>query len=367
MRSRVALTVLLSTLIVPLRPSVQGQAPPSDVEIRKILVDRIEVQKQGVGLVVGIVDGTGRRVVTHGTSGSAAPLNGATVFEIGSISKVFTTLLLADAATRGEVALTDPVAKYLPASVRMPTRGGKQITLQDLATHTSALPRLPTNLSPRNFANPYADYTVDQMYAFLSGYELPRDIGERYEYSNLGVGLLGHVLTLRAGADYETLVTQRITGPLSMGSTVVTLSPALKQRLAAGHDAQRTPVPNWDIPTLAGAGALRSTADDMLTFLAAQLGLSSSRLDKAMAAALAIRRDTGNPRMQIALGWHIITSATGTEIIWHNGGTGGYRSFVGLHRQAKRGVVVLSNMSTPAGADDIGRHLLDASFPLLGK
>ena len=351
---------LTALLLVPAFLTTQ-----SDADIKKILADRIDVQRQAVGLVVGVVDADGRRIVSHGTSGSAASLDGDTMFEIGSATKVFTAILLVDAVTRGEVALTDPVAKYLPASVKVPSRSGKQITLQDLSMHTSALPRLPTNLSPANMANPYADYSVEQLYAFLSGYELPREIGERYEYSNLGAGLLGHVLALRAKMDYETLVRRRITEPLGMKSTVVTLTEPLKARLAAGHNAQRTAVPNWDIPTLAGAGALRSSANDMLTFLSAQIGLTPSPLSKPMQATLASRRPTPTPRLEIALGWHILVAPSGGEIVWHNGGTGGYRFFMGFHPTNRRGVVVLSNMSTPAGADDIGRHLLDPLFPLL--
>src|SRR5512132_4333622 len=142
---------------------------------------------------------------------------------MGSATKVFTSLLLADSVRRGEVALSDPASKYLPPDVKIPERGGRQITLQDLATHTSGLPRLPSNLAAKDASNPYADYTVAQLYAFLSAYQLTRDIGSKYEYSNLGAGLLGHLLARRAGVDYETLVRTRITGPLGMNSTVVTV------------------------------------------------------------------------------------------------------------------------------------------------
>ena len=172
--------------------------------------------RQSVGIVVGVIEPAGRRIVTYGraSTSEAVPLDGDTIFEIGSISKVFTSLLLADAVQRGEVALTDPISKYLPASVKVPERG-RAITLQDLATHTSGLPRLP-DMNPKDPENPYADYSVDQLYRFLSTYQLPRDVGASYEYSNLGAGLLGHILALRAGTDYESLVKSRITGPLGM-------------------------------------------------------------------------------------------------------------------------------------------------------
>ena len=337
----------------------------SDEEIRKILVERIDVQHQSVGIVVGVVTPEGHRIVSYGhlAQGDPRTLNGDTIFEIGSATKVFTSLLLADMVQHGQVALDDPVSKYLPKTVKMPQRNGRSITLVDLATHTSGLPRLPDNMTSKDPGNPYADYTVDQLYQFLSSYELKRDIGSQYEYSNLGGGLLGHVLALRAGTDYQSLVISRICDPLDMRSTRITLTPEMKARLAVGHDVGMEAVENWDLPTLAGAGALRSTANDLLKFLAANLGYVRSPLAPAMAAMLKTRRPTGGTGLEVALGWHIFTS-NGKEIIWHNGGTGGYRSFMGYDPAARIGVVALSNAQTEIGVDDIGRHLLDASVPL---
>ncbi|MGD1211601.1 MAG: serine hydrolase [Candidatus Acidiferrales bacterium] len=345
--------------------SVPQSAVPSDSEIRQILADRIDVQHQSIGIMVGVIGPEGRRIIAYGhlEKGDPRPLNGDTIFEIGSTTKVFTSLLLADMVQRGEVALDDPVAKYLPPSVKMPERNGRSITLVDLATHTSGLPRLPTNMTPKDVTNPYADYSVEQLYQFLSSYQLTRDIGSQYEYSNLGGGLLGHLLARRAGMDFEALVRSRICGPLGMNNTRITLTPEMKERLAVGHNQAMDTVANWDLPTLAGAGALRSTANDLLTFLAANLGYTTSALAPAMAAMLKVRRPTGQPGLEIALGWHIYTT-NGKEIVWHNGGTGGYRSFMGFDPKARIGVVALSNASTIAGVDDIGRHLLDPSVPL---
>jgi CubicO group peptidase (beta-lactamase class C family) len=348
----------------------------ADAEIRKILAERIDTFHMGVGIVVGVIDAQGRRVVGYGSldRGQAQPVNGRTLFEIGSISKVFTSLLLADMVQRGELALTDPVAKFLPGtfkvpgreaeSLKVPQRDGKAITLQDLARQTSGLPRMPDNFAPMDPANPYADYSVEQLYRFLSHYQLTRAIGSKYEYSNLGVGLLGHALARHAGMDYEALVRARICTPLGMGSTVVTLTPELKARLAVGHDGKLAAVANWDLPTLAGAGALRSDADDLLSFLSATLGYSKSSLAPAMAAMLEPRTPTGMPGTDIALGWHVSTH-DGSEIVWHNGGTGGYRSYLGFNRRTGVGVVVLANTMNETGVDDIGLHLLDPRLPLL--
>lgn len=361
------LSALLATALKAAPPAAPDAQVPSDAEIRKILVDRIDVQHQGVGIVVGIIDSQGRRVIAYGKldKDDARPLNGDTVFEIGSVTKVFTSLLLADMVQRGEVALADPVSKYLPEGVKVPERGGHTIMLVDLSTHTSGLPRLPNNLHPKDPANPYADYRAEQLYQFLSTSELTRDIGSQFEYSNLGGGLLGHVLARRAGLDYAELVRTRITAPLGMKSTGVVLSPDVKARLAVGHNGELAAVANWDFDVLAGAGALRSTANDMLTFLAANLGSVKSPLATAMAAMLSVRRPMGPPGAgEIGLGW-LVTKPKDDEVVWHNGGTYGYRSLVGYNTKTRVGVVVLSNMFTAAGVDDIGMHLLDSHAPLL--
>jgi CubicO group peptidase (beta-lactamase class C family) len=248
----------------------------------------------------------------------------------------------------------------------MPSRNGKEIALIDLATHYSGLPRLPANMGREDRANPYADYTVDQMYQFLSGYTLPRDIGAQFEYSNYGVGLLGNALTRRAGMDYEALVRSRIADPLGMTSTRVALTPEMKARFATGYNAEMKATPYWDLPTFAGAGALRSTANDLMNFLAANIGLTKSPLAPAMATMLATKRPAGAPGLTIGLGWMVATPpAPMHQVVWHNGGTGGFRSFIGFDRERRIGVVVLSNAGTAAGVDDIGGHLFNQQAPLV--
>jgi D-alanyl-D-alanine-carboxypeptidase/D-alanyl-D-alanine-endopeptidase len=364
------LTYLLSVFLlassITIGQTASGSPVPSDEEIRQILIQRLGSTSDRIGIVVGIIDPAGRRIVAHGSFGEGEKrlVDGDTLFEIGSTTKVFTSLLLADMVQHGEVSLSDPVAKYLPAGVKMPERGGRVITLEDLSQHRSSLPRLPTNLdAAANPLNPYANYSVQQLYDFLSTYQLPRDIGAEFEYSNLGGGLLGHVLSRAAGRDYEALIRARICEPLGMRSTTITLSPGLQSRLAKGHDGNFKPTPNWDLPTLAGAGALRSTANDMLSFLAAQLGLHKSNLAQAIGLTRA-KRTAANPGMEIGLGW-LMRPKKGSEIIWHNGGTGGYRSFAGFDPKARAGVIVLTNVSTPAGVDDLGFHLLDPESPVL--
>lgn len=359
--TNVALWTLL--LFTAIRISHVSDAMPSDAEIRELLRQRVDVGRQSVGIVVGIVDENGSRIIAYGKPRieSDQQVDGDTVFEIGSVTKTFTGLLLAEAVERGEMKLGDPVFKYLPNSVKMPSREGRQITLLDLATHRSSLPRLPDNMAPADPNNPYADYTVANLHTFLSGYKLTRDIGEKYEYSNLGMGLLGHVIALKAATNFEALVEERICRPLGMTNTGITLSPWMKAHLATGHSATLQTNANWDIPTLAGAGALRSTANDMLKYISANAGLKQTDLRSAMELAHEPRFSAGSANMEIGLVWHILKKSE-TKLIWHNGGTGGYRSFIGFDRSKRRGVVVLSNSAN--SVDDIGFYLLDPELPL---
>jgi D-alanyl-D-alanine-carboxypeptidase/D-alanyl-D-alanine-endopeptidase len=342
-------------------PALAQQAP-SDSAIRAIITQRVDAGRFA-GIAVGTVTRDGaRRVVAYGPNAGVTPFDGNSVFEIGSITKTFTAALLADMVKKGEVKLDDPVEKYLPTGTKIPERDGKKITLLDLATHSSGLPRMPDNMKPKDPENPYADYTPEQMYAFLGGYTLPRGVGEKYEYSNLAVGLLGQALSHRAGTDYETLVTTRILKPLGMNDTRITLNASMQSRLAPGHTETGKPAKNWDLPTFAGAGALRSTVSDMLTYIAANADSTSKPLGATLAMTHSERRFGGSANVTMGLNWHRVRSPAGRVYIWHNGGTGGYRTFTGYDEQTGLGVVVLSN--TARGVDDIGLHLLDAAFPL---
>ena len=339
-------------------------AAPADSEIRQILVDRIDTYKKSVGMVVGVLTPQGSRVVAYGTfdDGQDKRVPSAdSVYEIGSISKVFTSLLLMDMVQRGEVKLDDPVSKYLPKTVHMPARNGKEITLLDLAMHVSGLPRMPSNFAPKDPANPYADYTVQQMFDFLSSYQLTRDIGEKYEYSNLAVGLLGNTLALRAGTDYETLLRTRILTPLGMTSSGIVFTSDMRARLVPGHAETLKLTSNWDLPTFAGAGGIRSTVNDMFKFLAANMGLRESPLQPAMKSMLTKRHPSVKENVEVAIGWHIF-NRYGNDIIWHNGGTGGYHSFMGFDPKKQLGVIVLSNSTNDI--DDIGEHLIDSRYEL---
>jgi CubicO group peptidase (beta-lactamase class C family) len=324
----------------------------TDGEIRTMLRDYIATDKLGVGLVVGIVDEHGSRVVSYGKldNGTNANVNGNTLFPIGSVTKVLTALLLQDMVDRGEMKLDEPVQKYLPKSVKMPRYHGKQITLLDLATHTSGLPR----------------DCDGSLYASLSHCTLRYAPGTHWEYSNLGFGLLGHVITLKAGKDYESLVIERICQPLGMNDTCVTLTPGLKARLASGHATPGYRVrdfsslnhdTNAQVPNLLGAGSLRSTANDLLKFVAAYAGISRSPL---------------NALMQKAQALHALQSGAKRRLAWdgdgpvfeHGGLLDGYQAELAFDVKRHRGVVVLSNCSSYGTfVPGVWRALLEGCSP----
>ena len=350
MAGRYLLAVLLTVGLL-----AQPTTLPPDVD--KSLDARV-TDGYNMSVEIGLQDQAGTRYFSYGrlAPGRAAP-DERTLFEIGSITKVFTATLLWQMVQRGEVALDDPIEKYLPPGVKAPEGGGRPITLEDLATHTSGLPRLPSNWQPKSADDPYSDYGVDRMWTFLSSYALPRPVGSKYEYSNIGAGILGQLLARRAGTSYEEAV-KRVTVPLGLVDTIITLSPAQEARLAPGHNGV-VPVPNWHTAAIEPAGALRSDAVDLLRFTAANAGLV-----KGVSAAPFVdmhkpRRPAGIP-MSIGLGWHIRENGD-RPIVWHNGGTGGYRSFAGFIA-GERAVVVLSNSNE--GLDDVGFHLLEPSRPL---
>lgn len=343
------LTVLAAGTATPI--AAQWIAP-TDSAVRQVVDGRVAAGGS-TGMVVAVLDqGQVRFVAT-------APHDRRTLFEIGSISKVFTTTLLAQMVVTGEVKLEDPAQQYLPAGVTMPSKDGRQITLLDLATATSGLPRMPA-IAPANPANPYADYGAKQLYQFLTGYTLTRAPGESYEYSNLGMGLLGHLLSLKAGIPYEQLVTQRILLPLGMRETWVTVPAAQRSRVAPGHNRDLDPAGNWDFDVLAGAGGWRSTPEDMARFLGAVRNPPATPLGQAIKLATESRRPTGIPDVTIGLGWHVI-ARNGQQIIFHNGETGGYHSYLGFSPGTGANALVLG--SSADDIDDIALNLIDPTFP----
>jgi serine-type D-Ala-D-Ala carboxypeptidase/endopeptidase len=335
--------------------TVSANAGPLPGRVQEAAQERIAAGTYQT-LVFGVVDGDNSDVVAFGKLDNGKAPDGDTVYEIGSITKTFTATLLAQAVLAGRVTLDTPVAQLLP-DFKIPSRDGKQITLGELGTQHSGLPRMPSNFMPSDPGNPYADYDAARLRAFLAGYELPRDPGASYEYSNLGFGLLGYALAQSQSTTFGAMTEEQILKPLGMTMSGTAFSDAMRAHLAPGHDAAGMAARNWDLDALAGAGAIRSTANDMLRYLKANMGIDPSPLAAAMKLAQQPRSDMAKT-VRIGLAW--ITTAKG--IVWHNGGTGGYRSFLGFTADGRRGVIILAN--TAADVDDLGFSTLDAVAPL---
>ena len=358
-------TVLCALLVVlPLVGTAQPTPPPVDS------LGRALVESHPGSAVIGLLDPDTSTVHGFGAVDSTgARPTARTLFEIGSITKAVTGLLLADAIERSSMDAATPVRALLPDSVAWHVADSVEtpaptMTLGHLATHHSGLPRLPSNLNAaRRPTDPYAAYGDSALYAFLDGYTLPRAPGADYQYSNLGMGLLGHLLARRADTTYATLVRHRISRPLGLSDTRIHLTEEQQGRFAQGHNRAGAPTPPWHFEALAGAGALRSTAADMLALLRAHRRALSTATDAPSPLQRAIRRATtpqapAQNDSRIGYGWHQLTR-DGHAILWHSGGTGGFRSFVGLDRDTGHGVVVLVGAARPSpGASDTGLRLL---------
>jgi serine-type D-Ala-D-Ala carboxypeptidase/endopeptidase len=314
----------------------------------------------GIGVTIGVQRDGERRVFSYG---AARP---DSLFEIGSITKTFTGLVLAQMIEQQHVTAEQPVRTLLPANA-VPKPSGTEISLLDLVTHRSGLARLPPNFEPANPANPYLDYSVDRLYAYLAQHGLARPADAAPAYSNLGFGLLGQALENRANVDYAILLSQQITIPLCMTDTFVQLDEAHKARFIQGHTHDRNLTGPWDFDALAGAGAIRSTADDLLKYLAAQMqpapceraadSLHTKTLTAAIKRSQTVQGDLG-PGGKIAYGWIFNPETGGTY--WHNGGTGGYTSYAFFNPQHRYAGVVLTNLAIgPRSmfADTLGTHL----------
>lgn len=361
-RPLIALTAL-ATLVLPV--AAQEAAMPDDAEIAAILSDRIDRDAANVGIVVAVIENGETRFVSHGTHGVDDPRNvdEHTVFEAGSITKVFTNLMLARLVEEGRIDLDAPIAQYLPQGIDLPQgEDGRVITAFDLATHSAGLSGLPDDLLSRGLGNPYSGYGADGLLAWLADYRLDRPIGEKFDYSNAGIALLGLAIEQVTGKPYAELVESKILAPLDLTETSLALTGGAEVAMAQGHDAARTPVPHWDFDAFAPAGALRSTTTDLAKFIAAASGATHPELEPVFSTMLARTRPVGENET-VGLGWFVTPIGAG-EIVWHNGITGGFRSFAGFERQSGKGVVVLSNMVTEAGIEDIGFHLLDPALPL---
>jgi D-alanyl-D-alanine-carboxypeptidase/D-alanyl-D-alanine-endopeptidase len=324
----------------------------------------------GAGVSIAVVDHGVRRFFTYGVARQSS------IYEIGSITKTFTGLILSQMVEQGKVKLEDPVRELLPAgTVQKPA--GPEISLLDVATQHSGLPRMPDNFKPVDESNPYADYHASDMYAFLANHGVQRPGNATFLYSNYGFGLLGQALSVRGGEPYPQLLKDEVLDPLGMHDTAIALSPEQQARFLPGHTGDHRPAHAWDLDAFAGAGAIRSTAPDMLIYLEANLHPDQVKRVNASAAAstisAAIVHDHElhaealggmNSSQKIALAW-LYNPATGD--FWHNGATGGYSAYAFFNPKGDYAGVVLLNATIGqqgSFADRIGEHI---SERLAGK
>jgi D-alanyl-D-alanine-carboxypeptidase/D-alanyl-D-alanine-endopeptidase len=317
--------------------------------------------RKHLGVAVGVLWQDERWTFARGRLSATreAPLAADSILEIGSVTKVFTATLLADLVEEGLVHLDDPVQRLLPDEVGVPVRG-RPITPCDLATQTSGLPRLPPGLFRRSLRrrhDPYAGFSDQDLLEALARTRLTSTPAVRLRYSNFGFGLLGYLLARRAGTRYEQLVRHRICGPLALEDTAIDVPDDARDRFADGHNRQGRRVPHWHLGALAGAGGLRSSVSDLLRFLDLQLGDSTSRLARAARATHASRAKRG--KLEQGLGWvSLPLRGDPRRMLWHNGGTGGFRSFLGFVPDTRVAVVVLSNSAR--SVDAIGFRILES-------
>lgn len=343
----------------------QQQIPPS---LKKFIGNEI-VNKSKASIVVGFLGTNGSTIYSFGNISNKdnKPVNENTFFNIDSITKTFTTLALADMVNQGIIKLNDPIEKYLPANVTVPQFNDTKITIGDLATHTSGLPFMPYNIWINGtVGNIDPKYNVTQLYKALSNTTLLSKPGTKFLYSDFGMGLLGHILTLKEGGiTYEQLVKKRILDILGMNNTKINLSEKeIKERFPSGHingTEIKTPlIPN----VIAGAGGLRSTADDMLKYLSANLGLLHTTLDKSIQLQHLIQHPSiiANPMgysEYVALGWRVLTNL-GTEVYTHQGSINGWNSFIGFIPSKQSGVILLCSCDTKnANTNNLGFILLN--------
>lgn len=337
-------------------------------EVEKYLERNIENDNL-VGVFVGHLTGGGEVTeITKGTlrNDGSTPVTAQSIFEIGSISKVYTTMLLAELMQEEGITLDETAEKYMPKDMTLPDYKGNEILIRHLVTHTSGLPSLPDNLFPEDSSNPYADYRLEDLKRYLSGTNLTRLPGSEFEYSNLGLALVGHILETVTGKEYEQLIIERIVTLLNMEDTKIDITATDSSRLARGHAGGKT-VSNWDLPVFEGAGALRSTGNDMMKFLKAQMGITNSTLwpyiHKTQQPLFDIEQGLTRQMDKIGMGWFHATD--NDTIIWHSGGTGGYRSFIGFNKETGSGAIVLSNSNSDIS--DLYFHLLDNRYKLKGR
>ena len=354
----------MKTFLAGLWGLVAAASFAAEPDFDAVVKERLDASTTPACIAVAWIADTTREVVACTEGISPVPVDRNSAFEIGSITKGFTGLLLADMVLKGEVSLDDPASKYSRPGAKLPTYEGRDITLRDLVTQTSGLPRLPPGLAPKDYRNPYADFDADALYAALARTEIKRPIGKTPEYSNFGFMWLSEMLARRGGKHFDVLVKERVLDPLGMSDSFFAPTEAQRARLAQPHALPYEPTPAWDVPIdLAGVGMLRSSLSDMEKLASALAGRRDTPLKDAIALALEPLRPAEGGNFT---GFAWVTSLRdGTSIRWHNGGTGGSRAMIAVSPRTQTAALVLVNSAV--SFDDLPKHLLEPKYPLTKK
>lgn len=353
-RNNTTITVLL-VLLISIISAQSSHAKINMNNIKKIIDHKLTVEKSGVGVAVVVLEGDEIAFYNAGLSHLNPPNNvtRATLFEIGSITKTFTATALASMVNEGKIKLSDPIQKYLPHGVKLPIKNNNPITFMSLVNHSSGLPRLPSNMPVSSQSDPYADYNVPLLYEFLNNHRLEREVGVKHVYSNLGFGLLGHVLALIDKKSYQDMITDRVLKPLNMNDSFVNVPASQMANLSDGHNSALKKTSHWNLGALGGAGSIKSSIADMAKYLSANI--HGNQLTKTLELAQTLHSQPSVTSNNFGLAW-IHTRINDTDILMHDGGTGGFRSFIGFNKKNKQGIVILAN--TVLDMNDVGYHYL---------
>lgn len=363
--------------------SLAATSKPTSKPVKKAKSDRFAwvdskakayVKSAGLpGLSIGVVEGN--RLVWSKHYGFAnqktrTRATNQTLYKIGSISKVFTSMLMVSLRDEGKLRLDDSLSSFLPKGTKLPSdpRGLSSMTLRHLSTHTSGLPSLPPNLSPKG-QDPYNNYTSAGMFAALPTMSLKYPVGARYSYSNMGTALLGYAMSQRTKQSYEQLLQQRILKPLGMKNTSSVLDKKNASKLAVGYGRRNIQqvAPPWNLGMFAPAGSIVSSVEDLAKFLSFQFRAGQANVKPVSGGSLLEMQSTHRSlgyfkkkffNASIGLGWHIFPlHKRKDKVIWHNGGVAGFRSYIGFSPLLKKGVIVLTNSGR--SADSLGFSLME--------
>lgn len=328
-------TLFCFLFLMPLGLSAQQDWPD---KVSALLNGMLEDTTQAVAL--HIVDGGAKHLFFSGIreEGDTLGVDSRTLFEIGSITKTFTTGLLMKAVSDGKLQLDDAAAQFFPEIENFPSYEGDTVRLRHLASHSSGFPRLPVNLADyiENPQQPYAHYDEAALLEGLRNTQLQSRPGEKVVYSNYGMGLLGFILTRVYQQPLEELYQENIAEPLGMEFLGLQV-PEDMENYARAHNGSLRQVPYWNMQdALAGAGGLKANMSDLMRYLSAQLRPPSRSIDFILAKTHALQIE------DVALGWHYI-ERNGLKLIWHNGATAGSTSFIGFDKEKQLGIILLFN------------------------